>query len=202
MRKQLRVPLTRSVLLRLRSRREALLGAAELLERKRRILGQKMVEMLPRWESRRREAYARMSAAYRSFVLTRMRSTSGELRQIVAGSAPMISVEVHRQTLAGVPTFEVSSRTVPLGPLFGLLGSTAEMDRTITSVRDAADTLAQLAGEEATLRSLAGTLHKTSRQVRMLRDRLIPLYEATIHEIENVLDEEERAYLFQLKRLR
>lgn len=199
---RLRVPPTRSVLLRLRKRREALLGAAELLERKRRILAQRTLEVLPRWEAARGETYGQLTAAYMSFARTRMRVTSAELGQLIAGSPPMLSLKLRRQVLAGVPMFEASVDTVALRPRFGLLGSAAEMDQAIVSMRDATADLARLAAQEATLRSLARVLKKTNRQLRMLRDHLIPLYEATVREIEDTLDEEERAYLFQIKRVR
>jgi len=199
---RLRVPPTRSVLLRLRKRRQALLGAVELLERKRRVLAQKAFELLPQWEELHGKAYGQLAGAYRSFTLTNLRSTAAERRQIVGGMQPMLQVRIQRRPIAGVQSVEVTPQVVPLRPRFGLLGSTAELDRTIEELRDAAAELARLAGLSTTLRSLAGALSKTSRQVRMLRDRLIPLYDATIRNIEDILDEQERAYLFQLKRIR
>lgn len=202
MAERLRVPATRSVLLRLRKNRRTLLGAVDLLERKRRVLAQRAFELLPEWQRRHHEAFAALTAAYDSFSRTRMRSTVDELRQIVAGMSPMVSVRIRTQPLAGVPTYQVVAETAPLRPRFGLLGSTAELDRTIVSMRDAAGLLARLAEAEATLRSLSRALEKTSRQVRILRDRVIPLHEATIRQIEDSLDEHERSYLFQIKRIR
>jgi V/A-type H+-transporting ATPase subunit D len=199
---RLRVPATRSVLLRLRKHRRTLVGAADLLERKRRLLARQSLELLPEWEREHHEAYASLTAAYTSFGRTRMRSTTDELRQIVGGMSPMLSVRVDSRPVAGVATYAVVVESVPLRPRFGLLGSTAELDRTIVSLRDAAGSLARLAGAEATLRSLIRALEKTSRQVRILRDHLIPLHDATIRQIEDSLDEQERSYLFQLKRIR
>jgi V/A-type H+-transporting ATPase subunit D len=199
---RLRVPPTRSVLLRLRKRQQSLLSAVELLERKRRVLAQKTFELLPRWEELHGQAYAQLAEAYRSFTLTNLRSTAIERRQIVGGMQPMLSANIQRRPIAGVQTVEVTPEVVPLRPRFGLLGSTAELDRTIEKLRDATAELSRLAGLSATLRSLARALSKTNRQVHMLRDRLIPLYSAAIRNIEEILDEQERAYLFQLKRIR
>ncbi|MBI3462211.1 MAG: V-type ATP synthase subunit D [Planctomycetes bacterium] len=199
---RLRVPPTRSVLLWLRRRRQALLSAADLLERKCRVLAQKAYELLPRWQQLHQQGYTQLETAYRSFTVTRMRSTAGELRQIVAGMPALISLQLRRQPLSGVPTFQVTTERVPLRPRFGLLGSTAELDRTIGLLRDAVHALAALAAVQATLRALARALLKTNRQVRILRDHLIPIYENTIHYIEDTLDEQERDYLFQLRRLR
>ncbi|MDP6580856.1 MAG: V-type ATP synthase subunit D [Vicinamibacterales bacterium] len=202
MAERLRVPATRSVLLRLRKDRRTLVSAADLLERKRRVLAHQTFELLPQWRTQHREAFASLTAAYASFGRTRMRSTTDELRQIVAGMPSMLSVALRRQPLAGVPTYQVTTETAPLRPRFGLLGSTAELDRTIVSMRDAAGALAHLAEAQATLRSLTRALEKTGRQVRILRERLIPLHETTIRQIEDDLDEQERSYLFQLKRIR
>ncbi len=199
---RLRVPPTRSVLLSLRRRRETLVGAAELLERKRRVLAQKAFELLPQWEKLHGQAYSQLEDAYGSFTITDLRSTASERRHVVGGMEPMISIDIHRRAIAGVRTVEVIPETIPLRPRFGLLGSTAELDRTIVALRDATAGLARLAGVQATLHSLTRALSKTNRQVRMLRDRLIPLYDATIHNIEETLDEQERGYLFQLKRIR
>lgn len=199
---RLKVPPTRSVLIQLRRRRETLLAAADLLERKRRVLAQKTLELLPRWEELQRQAHRELAGAYRSLRVTRMRSTSGELRQITRRIPPMISGQLQRQVMAGVPTYQISTERQPLRPRFGLLGNPAELDHTITSLRDAAERLAHLAAIGATLRSLAQSLQKTNRQVRVLSDHMIPLHEVTIREIEDILDEQERAYLFQLKRIR
>lgn len=198
----LRVPPTRSVLLRLRRHRETLVAARDLLDRKRQVLAQRVVELLPQWEELHGRAYPGLAAAYKSYAVTRMRSTAGELRQIVGGMPPMIAVRAQRHVLSGVPTFLVRTEAVPMRPRFGLLGSAAELDRTIVLLRDATELLARLAAVEATLRSLARSLRKTNRQVRTLGDRLIPLYDATIRAIAENLDEQERSYLFQLKRLR
>jgi V/A-type H+-transporting ATPase subunit D len=198
----LRVPPTRSALLGLQRRRATLQVACALLERKRQVLAQKVVELLPRWEKLRQQTYPQLAAAYRSFAVTRMRSTAEELRQLAGGVSPLLRAELLRQVLSGVPTFTASAEAEPLRPRFGLLGSTAELDRTIVLLRDAAAALARLAALEATLRSLARTLEKTNRQVRTLRDRLLPHYDATIRHIVDTLEEQERSYLFQLKRLR
>jgi V/A-type H+-transporting ATPase subunit D len=198
---RLRLPPTRGVLLRLRKQRQTLLSAADLLERKRQVLAQKAVELLPRWEEAHRQAYPLLARAYRSFVVTRMRSTRAELRPLVGGAPPMLAVRVRKQVLSGVPTFQAEVETAPMRPRYGLLGSTAELDRTIVLLRDAAGALARLAALQATLRSLAVVLRKTNRQVRVLRDRLIPQYEATIRYAEETLEEQERDYLFGLRRI-
>lgn len=202
MSKRLRVPATRSVLLQLRKHRKVLSNAAELLERKRRVLAKEALILLPQWRELRQEAYSRLGDAYASYSITRMRSTAKELHQIVGGIEPIVSFELQREVLAGVPIYQVTTKVAPLRPYFGLLGSTAELDRSVRSLGNAAERLVQLAAIESSLRSLAAALRKTSRQVRVLRDRAIPVHDATIREIEDILDEQERTYLFQLKRIR
>jgi V/A-type H+-transporting ATPase subunit D len=131
-----------------------------------------------------------------------MRSTAEELRQIVGGMPPLVVVKMERQLLTGVPTFALTAEPEPLRPRFGLLGSTAELDQTIVALRDAAVALARCAAVQATLHSLVRSLNKTNRQVRTLRDQLLPRYDATIRFIAETLEEQERGYLFQLKRIR
>jgi V/A-type H+-transporting ATPase subunit D len=198
----LHVPPTRSSLLRLRLQRVTLLGACALLERKRQILAQKAMELFPRWEELRTLAYPTLSQAYQSFAVTRMRSTAAQLRQLVGAMAPLATIQVQSQMLSGVPIFRVEAQPEPLRPRFGLLGSTAELDRSILLMRDAVVAMARLAEVESTLRSLALSLHKVNRQVRTLRDNLLPRYDATIRWITDMLEEQERNYLFQLKRIR
>lgn len=198
----LRVAPTRLTLLRLQRRHKTLVSAEALLERKRQVLGQRLAELVPRWRAHRAEAYRMLAAAYQSFGLTRMRSTSSELHQLVGGMAAMVTVAWRRRVVSGVPTFEAAGEAAPLRPRFGLLGTTAELDRTIALLRDATASLAELAALEASLRSLAEALEKTNRQVRTLRDWLIPVHDATIRWIADTLEEQERGYLFQLKRLK
>lgn len=190
------------MLLSLRKRRQTLVGAVELLERKRRVLAQKTFELLPQWEGLHGRAYEQLATAYRSFTVTDLRSTSAERRQIVGGMEPMISIHRQWRPVAGVSTVDVNPELAPLRPRFGLLGSTSEMDHTIVLLRDATAELARLAGMQTTLRSLTRALSKTNRQVRMLRDRLLPLCDATIRHIEDILAEQERGYMFQSKLIR
>jgi H(+)-transporting ATP synthase subunit D len=197
----LRLAPTRLTLLRLQRRHKTLVSADALLERKRQVLGQMLAALMPRWRARRAEAYGMLATAYQSFGLTRMRSSGSELRQVVGGMAPMVTVAWRRRIISGVSTFEAACEAAPLRPRFGLLGTTAELDRTVALLRDAIASLAELAALETSLRSLAGALEKTNRQVRTLRDWLIPVHEATIRWIADTLEEQERGYLFQLKRL-
>lgn len=196
------VPPTRLALLRLRRRHRTLVGACELLERKRRVLAQRLTELAPRWHAQRTQAYEALGAAYRSFGFTRMHSTASELRQVVGGMPALVTVAWRQRVVSGVRAFEEACEVAPVRPRFGLLGTTAELDRTIALFSDAVSALAALAAIEATVRSLVGALEKTNRQVRTLRDRLIPRHEATIRWITETLDELERGYLFQIKRLR
>lgn len=198
---RLGVPPTRTVLLRLKRRRQMLTGAVDLLERKQRVLAQKIYEMLPVWEEEHRTGYARLLAAYDSFVLTDLRSTAAERRYVVGGMEALVSVRTERSVIAGVAAIDAAAEVVALRPRFGFLGSTSELDRTMVSLRDATAGLVRLAGLQATLQQLARALGKTNRQVGMLRNRVIPLHDAAIRNVEEVLDEQERSYLFQLKRL-
>lgn len=198
----LRVPPTRLALLRLRRRHRTLVGACELLERKRRVLAQRLTELAPRWHVQRTQAYEALGAAYRSFGSTRMRSTASELRQVVGGTPALVTVAWRQRVVSGVRAFEEACEVATVRPRFGLLGTTAELDRTIALFSDVVSALAALAAIETTARSLVGALEKTNRQVRTLRDRLIPAHETTIRWITETLDEQERGYLFQIKRLR
>jgi V/A-type H+-transporting ATPase subunit D len=164
-------------------------------------LAQKALELVPFWEAVHQQAFSLLAQAYQSFAATRMRSNWADLRSLVGGMPTMLTVRVQRRVLSGVSTFQVDTQPTAMRPRFGLLGSSAELDRTIMLLRDAADALARLAGLNATLRSLARVLRKTIRQVRVLRDRLIPTYRATIQSTQETLDEQERDYLFQLKRI-
>jgi len=197
----MRVPPTRLALLRLRRRHRTLVGACELLERKRRVLAQRLSELAPRWHLQRTQAYEVLGAAYRSFGSTRMRSTASELRQVVGGMPALVTVAWRQRVVSGVRAFEEACEVAPIRPRFGLLGTTAELDRTIALFSDVVSALAALAAIETTARSLVGALEKTNRQVRTLRDRLIPAHETTIRWITETLDEQERGYLFQIKRL-
>jgi V/A-type H+-transporting ATPase subunit D len=151
---RLRVPPTRSALLKLRKRRAVLTAAAGLLERKRRVLAQEALELLPRWERLRRQADSELERACRSFVVTRMGSTAADLRQLVGGMSPLVSAGVTRRSLAGVPLFAARPHALPLRPRFGLLGSTAELDRTIALLVEATRLLVELAACETSLRIL------------------------------------------------
>ena len=84
----------------------------------------------------------------------------------------------------------------------GLLGIDPSFDEARKSFAHAGIKLAKLAEVEMALYRLISEQRKAQKRVNALKYNIIPSYQQAIHRIGDALEEEERATLFQIKRLR
>ena len=95
----------------------------------------------------------------------------------------------------------VSVQRCLIQPL-SLLWSDANFDETREKMTELAIVLAQLGEDETVLRRMLIEQRSIQKRVNALKYNVIPRYQATIHYIESMLEEEERNTLFQIKVLR
>ena len=102
MAKLLKVPPTKSTLLRLRKQVDFLQAGYELLERKRELLTRLVYERLADYREIRKEAHTILKDAYLWLGLTHLRMGSRMLEQVCVGLPPVLSVHVLPRSSLGV----------------------------------------------------------------------------------------------------
>ena len=201
MKELLKVPPTKSAMLRLKRELAFLTQGHDLLERKRELLTYLVYDRLRQYRKLRREVRAALEEAYRSLGMTHMRMGSRMLHQAALGlKQPGLSVRIVPRSSLGVEYPAVTAEPLPLPPI-GLLGTDTSLDETRSRLVRLAVHLARLGEAETALRRLLGEQRKTQKRVNALKYNILPRYTATIRFIQSALEEEERNALFQVSLL-
>jgi V/A-type H+/Na+-transporting ATPase subunit D len=197
------IPPTKSNLLRLREHFGFVKSGHELLDQKREVLLEALMDIYREAGELRRTLEADLAKLY-----------AGLQAALLAAGRPILETEATAD--AGVHQLRGRERSV-MGAIIPLLelesvdraGPTAApgwtppaADHTRGRVRRLLPSLVRLAEIEVSCRRLATELQKTQRKVNALENIFIPEYRDTIHFIEGSLEEKEREALFQMKRLK
>lgn len=85
---------------------------------------------------------------------------------------------------------------------YGLASTTAELDLAIEALQDALPAMLELAAAEKEIQLLSGEIERTRRRVNSLEHVMIPEYEEQIRDITLKMDENERANLTRLMKVK
>ncbi|WP_419590745.1 V-type ATP synthase subunit D [Thiolapillus sp.] len=200
MTQRLPIPPTRNALLQLENQLEFLTTGHDLLERKRELLTRMVREQLGTYRKLREEAAQLVDSAYYWLSITHMRMGERMLHLAGLGLEPSVEVKILPRSNLGVEYPAVRAGKRPLQPV-SLMWTDASFDRMRICLTDMAVVLAQLGEAEIALRRMLNEQRKTQKRVNALKYNIIPRYEASIHFIQETLEEEERDSLFQVKLL-
>jgi len=199
--KRLKAPPTKSTLLGLKRQVRFLEDGHNLLERKRELLTRLVYQRLREYRELREDAHNALKTAYHWLSMAQLRMGSRSLHQAALGVQAGLDLSILPRRNLGVEYPSVSGRLLPLNPV-GLLGTDPSFDETRKHFADAALRLAKMGEVSMSLERLMTEQRKAQKRVNALRYNIIPRYRNTIRFIENLLEEEERNTLFQMKLLR
>jgi V/A-type H+-transporting ATPase subunit D len=196
------VPPTRGQLLELRNALERIREGHDLLDRKREVLLQELLDRIVNAERIQQNAREELAEAQDALIEARIHKGVDRIEWI--GLSPGIESEarVRTRSIMGVevPVVEVDfmERRLSYGP-----GSTSlAVDNARRHWLDVLHLLGELSQVITTVWRLSQELRKTQRRVNALDEIVIPRYEATIESIEDKLAEEERASIVRDKRVK
>ncbi len=198
---RLKIPPTKSALLRIQSQVEFLEQGHTLLERKKELITRLVYDRLADYRKLRRQARKSLEDAYHWLSIAHMRMGSNRMRLQALGMPQAIEVNILPRSHLGVEYPSVQAEKLPLVPV-GLAGTDSSLDEARSRLADMAVMLARLGEAEIALWRLLEEQRKTQKRVNALKYNVIPKYHNTIKYIESGLEEEERNTLFQIKVLR
>ncbi len=199
--KRLKVPPTKSTLLSLKRQVRFLEDGHNLLERKRELLTRLVYQRLREYRELRDDAHAVLQTAYHWLSMAQLRMGSRALHQAALGVLPGLDLTILPRRSLGVEYPSVTGQLLSMNPV-GLLGTDPSFDETRKTFAEAALRLAKMGEVSMCLERLMTEQRKAQKRVNALRYNIIPRYRNTIRFIENLLEEEERNTLFQMKLLR
>jgi V/A-type H+/Na+-transporting ATPase subunit D len=194
------VPATKSNLLRLREALDVITSGHELLDQKREILLEELVDVQRESGEVRREVEVALSAVYRALREALLAGGRPPLEAEALADAGSQRLRVRERSVMGVIVPLVEVETTERRPATAPGWGPASVARVRRGVRALLPALVRLAEIEVSCRRLAAELQKTQRRVNALEHLFIPEHRDTIRFIEGSLEEREREAFFHMKR--
>jgi V/A-type H+/Na+-transporting ATPase subunit D len=194
---------TKSNLIRLKERFGFVQSGHALLDQKREVLLEELMEMYRDARQLRQEMAVALAAVYRGVRDGLLAGGRVSLEAVALASTESLQLRTRERSVMGVivPLLELAA-AAPDGPQTAPGRSPVAAAQTRRRVRELLPALVRLAEVEVACRRLAAELQKTQRKVNALENIFIPDYRDTIRFIEGALEEKEREGLFHMKRLK
>ena len=202
---KLNVNPTRMALSNLKGRLVTAKRGHKLLKDKQDELMRRFIEMIRKNKKLRLEVEEELSNSFKSFLLASAVMSPEFLEQAVAFPKEQVSVAIETKNVMSVniPKMEFN-RTESNGAIFpyGYAQTSSELDDAILELHSVMDMLLELAEVEKACQLMADEIEKTRRRVNALEYRTIPDLEETIKFIRMKLDENERATITRLMKVK
>jgi V/A-type H+/Na+-transporting ATPase subunit D len=174
----------------------------DLLEQKRQILIFEMMSRLNRARDAEQNAHEALRRAFKALREAQLDSGSEVIDRTTLAVKMDHQIDVSDQHLMGIKIPHVTVRTEPVSAQFGVGGTSANTDVTMSRFVEVLPLLAEFAELENAVMRLALELRKTQRRCNALSKIFMPDYRETISYITGSLEERERESFVILKMIR
>lgn len=204
---RLQVNPTRMNLSTLKKRLDTSKRGHKLLKDKQDELMRRFIELIKENKALREEVEIELSASFKDFLLASAIMSPEMLEEAVALPTQRTKVDIKTKNIMGVETpvmkftTEKMSESGSIYP-YGYAQTTADLDDAIRTLNNVMDKLLKLAQIEKTSQLMADEIEKTRRRVNALEYKTIPDLEETIKYIVGKLDENERANITRLMKVK
>ncbi len=194
---------TKSNLIRLKERFGFVKSGHALLDQKREVLLEELIEIYRDARQLRHEMAAALAAVYQGLRDGLLAGGRVDFEAAALAANGSQQLRARERSVMGVivPLLELEAPP-RAGPHVAPGRAPVAAAQTRRRVRDLLPALVRVAEAEVACRRLAAELQKTQRQVNALENIFIPDYRDTIRFIESAWDEKEREGLFHMKRLK
>lgn len=169
----------------------------EMLDRKRNILMREMMKLIDESSKLQRDVGNTFSDAYSA--LEEANVTLG-IETIMRNVAPEENgFKMENRTVMGVNLPTTRREAAAPVPFYGFWQTNSSLDNAYINFETVKDLTARLAGVENSTYRLATAIKKTQRRANMLKNIVIPRYEASIRYISGILEEHDREEFTRLK---
>ncbi len=196
-----------------------LLGRLETSKRGHKLLKDKQDELMRRFitairhnQELRKRVEEELAQSFRDFMLASAVMSPERLEQAVSFSKFSLQAKVREKNMMSVRVPEIKFVRVPHpnfedssdeeGQAYGYAQTTVALDEAIQRLNEIMDVLLELAEVEKVCQLLAEDIESTRRRVNALEYRTIPDLEETIKYIRMKLDENERATITRLMKVK
>jgi len=193
---------TRGNLLRLKEELKGTRTRHQLLDRKRKVLVQELMQRVDEAEELERRSQELFAEAHGALQEARMRLGSDRLDWICLSPTAQLEINLSTRTLMGlrIPSTGIEVRKIL--PPYGLSDTCSALDEAREKWLEVVRFLADASETMTGVWRITMELRKTRRQVNALESVRIPLYERTIRHIEEHLEEEEREEIVKARKVK
>jgi V/A-type H+/Na+-transporting ATPase subunit D len=202
---EIRVNPTRMELLKLKKRVTMAKRGHRLLKDKRDQLMKEFLKLIRENKSLREELEAKLSKAFRSFLIASAMMSSEVMEEALMYSKGQVAVDVNLATTMGVtvPKFTLDQGEQS-GEVYsyGFVGTSSELDVSLGIFSETLPLMLKLSEVEKAVELLADEIEKTRRRVNALEYVMIPNLEKAVKQIGMKLGEQERSNITRLMKIK
>ena len=202
---RLNVKPTRMELSKLKQRLTVSVRGHKLLKDKQDELMRQFINLIKENKKLRVEVEKELSESFKSFLLASATMSPLFLESAVSFPKEKLSVEIKSKNIMSVNVPEMKFVKEEMeGSIFpyGFVQTSAELDDTVIKLQKVLDNLLSLAEIEKSCQLMADEIEKTRRRVNALEYSTIPNLEETVKDIRMKLDENERATITRLMKVK
>ena len=174
----------------------------KLLKDKQDELMRQFIELIRKNNELRDQVEKRLTAGMKSFVLAKATLEEAFIEELVAIPPQSVTLNLQEKNIMSVSVPEMNFTVVEQNQesdfKYGYLNSNSEIDHSIEEISAVLPDLEI----EKTCQLLADEIEKTRRRVNALEYRMIPQLEETIYYIEMKLEEQERASITRIMKVK
>ena len=200
----LNVKPTRMELSTLKDRLKVAQNGYDLLKDKQDELMRQFIELIKENNRLRNEVEDELSGALGNFVLASSSMNDAFMEEIVALPTKQVNLEIAKKNIMSVDVPKMSfsyddyNQKSDNEVKYGYLNTSSELDDAIEVLNDVMPKLLKLSEIEKTCQLMATEIESTRRRVNALEYRMIPNIKETIKYIQMKLDENERASITRM----
>ena len=202
---KLKINPTRMALSELKLRLVTAKRGHKLLKDKQDELMRQFINLTKENKKLRVEVEKELSESFKSFLLASATMSPLFLESAVSFPKEKLSVEIKSKNIMSVNVPEMKFVKEEMeGSIFpyGFVQTSAELDDTVVKLQKVLDNLLSLAEIEKSCQLMADEIEKTRRRVNALEYSTIPNLEETVKDIRMKLDENERATITRLMKVK
>jgi len=202
---KLNVNPTRMELSKLKKRLATSTRSHKLLKDKQDELMRQFINLIKENKKLRVEVEKELSESFKSFLLASATMSPLFLESAISFPKEKIAVEMKLKNIMSVNVPEMKFVKEEMeGSIFpyGFVQTSAELDDTVIKLQKVLDNLLSLAEIEKSCQLMADEIEKTRRRVNALEYSTIPNLEETVKDIRMKLDENERATITRLMKVK
>lgn len=203
---KLNVNPTRMELTILKERLSTATRGHKLLKDKQDELMRQFITLIRKNNELRAEVEAKLTSAMQSFVMAKALLNENFIEELVAIPPRSVELELYERNIMSVAVpvmnFQYDEKEETNELRYGYLNSNSELDTSIEEMSAVMPQLLELSEIEKTCQLMADEIEKTRRRVNALEYMTIPQLEETIYFIQMKLDENERANITRLMKVK